>query len=526
VLTGLLAAAVAITGCASPAVQPAAQPAAQPAEQTAAPAPPIAWAECGTGLDCATYPVPVDHADSAGPTVALALVRHRATDPAARVGALLVNPGGPGGPAADLVRTLDTAGEFAFVSPQIAARFDVIAMDPRGVGESEGVRCLTDEQREAQLGADSDPDVPGGLALPELQDRYRALAEGCAAGVDPALLREMSTDSVARDMDLVRAGLGEERISYLGLSYGTLLGATYATLFPDRVDRMVLDAAVDPRLWREDPLRATFEQAVSGEQQLDRWFQSCRAEGVQACPFGAGEPEAAFDALIDGLEDRPLDVPASATGPAGSLDGADALLAARTAVFDRRLWPVLTAGLLAAQAGDGSTLLALSQALVREPDGTPSGLSEANLAVNCLDRDVPTDVAAHTANAEQIMAAAPRFGALSSYVMLGCASWPAADPDRSTEPLTADGAGPILVVGGREDSQTPYPWAQALAAGLADGHLLTREGVGHGSYRASGPCIDTAVDDYLVSEALPAEGATCAQEPPASTSIAGLPTGG
>jgi pimeloyl-ACP methyl ester carboxylesterase len=516
-LTGLLAAALVITGCAAPAAGPAA------ADE---PAPPVVWAECGPGLDCATYPVPVDHADPDGPTVPLSLVRHRATDPAARVGALLVNPGGPGAPAADLVRTIDTAGDFAFVSPDVAARFDVIAMDPRGVGASGGVRCLSDEQREAQLAADSDPDLPGGLPLPELREQYRALVDGCTANVDPALLGQMSTDVVARDMDLVRAGLGEERISYLGLSYGTLLGATYATLFPDRVDRMVLDAAVDPALWRDDPLRASFEQAVSGEQQLGRWFETCRAEGAQACPFGAGEPEAAFDALMDGLEAQPLDVPAGPAGPGGSLDGADALLAARTAVFDRRLWPLLTAGLLAAQSGDGSVLLSLSQALTREPDGTPNGLGEANLAVNCLDRAVPADPAAHAANAEEVMAAAPRFGALSSNVLLGCVGWPAANPDRFTDPLTARGAGPILVVGGREDSQTPYPWAEALAAGLDEGHLLTREGVGHGSYRASGPCIDTAVDAHLLTDALPAPGTTCPQEPPATTSLTALPTGG
>jgi hypothetical protein len=229
---------------------------------------------------------------------------------------------------------------------------------------------------------------------------------------------------------------------------------------------------------------------------------------------------------MDGLEAQPLEVPASPAGAAGSLDGADALLAARTAVFDRRLWPLLTAGLLAAQSGDGSVLLSLSQALVREPDGTPNGLTEANLAVNCLDRAVPTDPAAHAANAAEIVAAAPRFGALSSNVMLGCVDWPAANPDRFTEPLTARGAGPILVVGGREDSQTPYPWAEALTAGLDEGHLLTREGVGHGSYRASGPCIDTAVDAHLLTDALPAPGTTCAQEPPATTALAALPTGG
>jgi pimeloyl-ACP methyl ester carboxylesterase len=474
---GLVAAAVVLTGCAT--IRPA-------AVMTPVP-PPVEWTECGPGLDCATYPVPVDHADPGGPTVPLALVRHRATDPGQRRGVLFVNPGGPGAPATDLVRLIDAAPEAAFVSPEVAARYDVIGMDPRGVGGSQGVRCLTDEQREAALATDYDPTVPGGLPLPELQAGARELHAGCAANVDPTLLEQMSTDAVALDMDLVRAGMGEQRISYLGASYGTLLGATYATLFPDRVEHMVLDAPVDPTLWREDPLQASFDQAVSGEQQLNRWFETCRAEGVTACPFGAGEPERAFDALITRLEAQPLPVPASPAGPADTLDGFDALIAARIAVFDRRFWPALTSGLLAVEAGDGTLLLALSQALSRNPDGTPNGLAEANFAVNCLDRAVPVDQALHEANAAAIQQAAPRFGGLSGNITLGCVGWPAANPDRFLAPLTAAGAGPILVIGGREDSQTPYPWAEAMTAGLEDGHLLTREGVGHGSYRASGP---------------------------------------
>ena len=499
-------AAVAVTACtASP---PA------PAAPAAAPTPPVQWSECGPNLDCATYPVPVDHANPGGPAVPLALVRHRASDPARRLGVLLVNPGGPGAPTGDLVKAIDTAGEYSFVTPELAARYDVIGMDPRGVGESQGVRCLSDADREVALARDVDPDLPGGVPRPVLEDDVRALAAGCAAGVDGALLPQLSTDVVAQDMDLVRAGLGEEKLSYLGLSYGTLLGATYATLFPDRVDRMVLDAPVDPTLWRDDPLRATYEQAVSGERQLDAWFATCRAE---SCPFGAGDPEAAFDALIDRLEATPLPVAPSAAGPGGHLDGGTALMAARTAVFDRRLWPLLTAGLQAAEAGDGTMLLTLSTTLVREPDGTPNGLTEANLAVNCLDRAIPTDFAAHEANAAAIVADAPRFGAISSYVMLGCTVWPAQNPDRYDAPLTAEGAPPILVVGGREDSQTPYPWSQALTAGLADATLLTREGIGHGSYRASGPCIDSAVDAYLLDGTMPAEGTVCAQEPPATT---------
>ena len=515
-LARLIIATLALAGCAAP---PPTAGAERPSEL-------ISWTECGPGLDCATYPVPVDHADPDGETVPLAIVRHRATDPDERLGALFVNPGGPGAPASDLVRAIGTAGDLAFVSPEIAARYDVIGMDPRGIGGSGGVRCLTDEQREAVIATDLDPTIPGGLPLPELQEQASTLREGCAANVDPELLGAMATDAVARDMDLVRAALGEEEIAYLGVSYGTLLGATYATLFPERVARMVLDAPVDPVLWREDPLQAALEQTLSAEQQLDSWLQTCRAEGAEACPFGAGDPERAFDALVARLEAQPLDVPASPAGPAGTLDGAATLNAARLAVFDRRLWPVLTAGLLAAEAGDGSVLVGLSQTLVREPDGSPSGLVEGNVAVNCLDRAVPGELARHEANALAAQQAAPRFGELSGYLSLSCIDWPGDDPARFTDPLTAAGAGPVLVIGGREDSQTPYPWAEAMTAGLADGHLLTRDGVGHGSYRASGPCVDTAVDAYLIGGQLPPVGTTCPQEPPATTSVAALQTGG
>lgn len=480
----------------------------------APPVDPVVWQECGPNLDCATVEVPVVHADPDGPTLPLALVRHRATDPAQRIGSLLTNPGGPGGPAAEGVRMIGTPMDPGVYSPELLARYDIVGMDPRGVGESGGIRCLSDAEREEALALDLDPTVTAGLPRAEVDAQARELADGCAAGVDPLLLANMATDDVARDMDLVRAALGEDRISYLGLSYGTLLGATYATLFPDRVRQMVLDAPVDPVLWQQDPLAATAAQSVSGERLLDRWFATCRTE---RCPFGGGEPEAAFDALIAQLEAAPLDVPASPGAPAGRLDGAGALLAARISMFSRTLWPVLTAGLVAAQNGDGSVLLRLSQALAREPDGTPAGFGEANVAVNCLDRAVPTDAAAHDRNADEIAAAAPRFGRISGLVLLSCASWPVANPGRFTGPLDGGGAPPILVVGGREDSQTPYPWAEAMAGSLESGVLLTREGVGHGSYRTSGPCVDTAVDRYLIDGTVPADGTTCGQEPAATT---------
>ncbi|WP_181779316.1 alpha/beta hydrolase [Pseudonocardia pini] len=515
--TALVAAAVVVAGCAA---------GAEPAEAVPAPPvpPPVAWAECGPNLDCATVEVPLDYAEPEGRQVPIAVVRHRAGDPAQRIGSLFYNPGGPGAPATDVVRGIGTMPGAGYFSPDVVARFDIVGMDPRGIGDSGEVRCLSDDQRRAQLSRDGDPAVVGGRPEAELVADADELAAGCAANQDPAYLASLSTDTVARDMDQVRAALGERQLTYLGASYGTLLGATYATLFPQSVRQMVLDAPADPDLWRNDPLEATTQQAVAGERALDLWFETCRTEGAATCPFGAGDPEAAFDALVDRLEAQPIAVPASPTGvPAGTLDGYWALVAARTAVFDRTLWPVLTAGLLTAEQGDGTLLWTLAMALTMDPEtGAPNGLTETNLAVNCMDRAVPTDLAAHTAQAATASAQTPRFATASGYNWLSCASWPVQNTDRYTERLTGAGAPPILVVGGRVDSQTPYPWAQAMVDDLESSVLLTREGIGHGSYRTSGPCIDTAVDATLIDGVLPADGTVCAQEPPATTAPAVL----
>jgi pimeloyl-ACP methyl ester carboxylesterase len=508
---GALAAVLGLGACAAPASSGAPPDLPEPPE--------LAWQECGAGFDCADLPVPVDHADPAGATIDLGLVRHRTTDPERRIGTLLVNPGGPGGPAEAMVRAIGTPADT--FGPDVLARYDIVGMDPRGVGASEQVECLTDAQREANIALDYDPDQAGGLPRPQLLAEAHELATGCGEGVDPQLLGQLSTAEVARDMDLVRAALGEERISYFGLSYGTLLGATYATLFPERVRHMVLDAPVHPVRWQQDPLGATVDQARTADMVLDRYFATCAAEGA-ACPFGAGRPAEAFDALVERLEAQPLPVAAAGPVPAGRVDGATAVLAARTAVFDRRLWPLLTAGIVAAEQGDGAPLYALGSALLRDPDGTPNAMGEANFAVNCLDRAVPEDLAAHERNAELLADVAPRFGALSGYLSLACVDWPAENADRYLGPLTAAGAPPILVVGGRLDSQTPYAWAEAMARTLESAVLLTREGVGHGSYGSNGPCIDDAVDRYLTTGATPEPGTVCAQEPPATAAPAAL----
>ena len=482
---------------------------------------PLEFVPCGDGgLDCATLVVPVDHSDPGGTTIELPVLRHRATDPARRLGLLLVNPGGPGAPAGDYVRLLVGAVPDvpATLAAEVLARYDVIGLDPRGTAGPSAVRCLTDAQREEALATNFDPDLPGGQDRATVRADFREFTAGCAARNDAALLSQLATDDVARDMDLLRAALGEQQISYLGVSYGTLLGATYATLFPERVQHMVLDSPVHPTSWQQRPLLALTEQAVSGERALDAYFAAC-AEAGPDCPFGAGSPAEAFDALVDRLEAAPLTVPATESRPEGRVDGATVVIAARIAVFDRGLWPLLTLGLVNAEGGDGRVLLFLSEVLAREPDGSPNGVVEANLAVNCLDKEVPAEIERHDGQAVVADQVAPRTGFLFGYTFLPCASWPVRTDARFTGPYTAAGAPTILVLGTRLDSQTPYPWARAMTDSLQDAVLLTVEGVGHGAHGRSGECVDDAVHTYLLTGRIPPEGATCVQQPPASAAL-------
>lgn len=524
-----LAVATLLTACTStPGAGPAtpatsASPATGATRTAPAASTALTWAACGEKLECATLQVPVDHARKGGARTGIALVRHRATDPARRIGVLMTNPGGPGASGVEQVRTgvvPPAPGMRPYFGADILARFDVVGMDPRGIGASNPLDCQSDAERERGLAADSDPDLPGGLPLAALQKQYRDLVRGCLAANDREYLAHLGTDDVARDMDLVRAALGEEKITYLGLSYGTLLGVTYAHLFPARVRHMVLDAPAHPVRWQADPLKSTEEQAVSAERQLDLYFETCRKQRAQ-CRFGDGDPARAFDRLVDALEARPLTVPASPPLPKGRVDGASVLGAARVGMFSPQLWPALTSALVAAEKGDGRIVHALTALLARDRDGTPNALIEGNLAVNCLDRVRP-DRRAMDVQAERLRRVAPRFGPSSAYSTLGCQEWPAGDAQRVTGPYTGAGAPPVLVVGGRLDSQTPYPWAQAMAEALDGAVLLTRTGVGHGSYgsRLNGACIDDAVDAYLTDGTLPARGTVCEQPPP-STAPAG-----
>jgi pimeloyl-ACP methyl ester carboxylesterase len=504
----LVVTAVVLSGCTG----------APSAARGSAPTPtPIAWSACETGLECGTVTVPLEYAEPDGEQISLTVMRHRANDPAQRIGTLFFNPGGPGVPATDAMKSLESpTGMF---SSDVLARFDIVGMDPRGVGRSRPVRCLTDKQRADAAAARLDSTIPGGKPLPQLLADATAFTRGCVTHQSRAFLASLSTDNVARDLDQVRAAIGEQQITYYGVSYGTVVGPTYATLFPERVRQMALDAPVDAGRWRGNTLDFVDEVAVASEKTLDAWLETCRVEGARVCPFGNGDPGAALDALLAGLNAKPLPVkPVAGVTPGGTLDGGRALEAIRAAAGAAATWPVLTAGLLGAQQGNGALLHFLWTAVTVSPFPVPTAMNEAHNAVRCADWDTPTDVGAHTTAALDVVEKAKRVSTRAGYSALNCALWPAPNTDRFTEPLTGAGAPPTLVIGGRLDPVAPHHWAEATAATLESAVLLTREGVGHGSYRTGDSrCVDATVDAALISKKLPADRATCAMDAPATT---------
>ncbi len=454
----------------------------------------LVWTACGAAAECARVRVPRDYENPAAGEIELAVTRVPSTDGAAEQGSLLVNFGGPGGSG-----TASIEPWSAGLDPRVRAGYDIVGFDPRGVGSSTAVECVDDATMDAMRADYDDPDTPEGLA--EVLAEAERFAAACAAGTGP-LLGEVDTVSAARDLDIVRAALGESELDYLGYSYGTLLGATYADLFPERTGRFVLDAAMDPSL---DGAGLTLDQAAGFERSLRVYVESCLP--LDGCPFEgtADEGLAEIEALLRQIETQPLP---TADGRPLTVD--DAVSGLIKPLYDPRIWWFLTQSLaLATEHGDGTGLMRLADiAYGRGPDGTYSNAYEANTAIDCLDHPEDAEPAAMAALDEQLQEASPTLGDWFSHGEATCGAWPY-EPVREPAPIDAAGAGPILVVGGTGDPATPYAWSQALAAQLEGGLLLTRVGEGHGSYLSGNKCIDETITTYLLEGVLPAEERIC-----------------
>ena len=461
------------------------------------PVTPPAWTPCRggagpPGLECATIEVPLDYAKPGGRTIALALDRHPAGGPAgARIGSLLVNPGGPGVSGVD---ALDF--EVALLSKAVLDSFDIIGFDPRGVARSAPIRCLDGPALDAYFHLDPAPTTMVGFDA--LVAAAKAFDQGCQSRSGD-LLPFVSTENAARDMDQIRQAVGDPKLTYLGFSYGTLLGATYAELFPGRVRAMTLDGAVDPAI---DPITFNVAQSAAFDKQLDAFFADCASRSSCAWKPG-GDLRAAFDALMARIRARPLPGAGARTVGPG-----EAFIAVAWPLYDRASWGSLALALNRAGRGDGSVLLGFfDQYTRRGPDGSYSNQQDANSAINCLDAPWPTDPAVLLQDAPVAAKAAPAFGVADLYGGLSCAFWPV-PPTGHPHAIRADGSPAIVVVGSTGDPATPYAQSQGLAGELAQGVLVTRVGDGHTGYRSSG-CVRRAVDDYLVKLVVPANGTTC-----------------
>ncbi len=453
----------------------------------------LSWRECRADRECAELQVPLDYADPGGEQITLALLRVPAENSERRIGSLVVNPGGPGVSGVTYAAEADT-----YFGEELREVFDIVGFDPRGVAESTPVDCRTDAELDAYIGADPDPET-----VAERRDAralFAAFGEGCLDSSGD-LTRHVSTEEVARDLDVLRAVLGQAKLTYFGASYGTFIGATYADLFPARVGRLVLDGAIDPTV---GPVEQATVQARGFETALTAYVEDCVADD---CYLGS-DVEGALGrirGLLDDLDARPL--------PAG--DG-DRLLTEGRAIYgiwaplyDESSWGLLDSAIGSALEGDGADLLRLSDAYTsRGPSGYVNNSLEALVAVNCLDRPQGLTPREARAAAPQVEKASPTFGRVFAVGLTGCRDWPV-QSGNEPGPLTAPGADPILVVGTTRDPATPLVWAEALADQLTSGVLVRRDGDGHTGYRAGNDCVDVAVERYLVSGDVPAGTVDC-----------------
>lgn len=459
----------------------------------------LRWGDCedvsnGSDLECADLSVPVDYADPEGATTTVVMARATGGADASR-GSLIMNPGGPGGSGVDLMQYAST-----FFSQDVLETYQVVSFDPRGVFRSDGIECLSDSELDQWRETSSfDPETD---SLDVIREEYRSVGEACQENSGP-VLEHMDTQSVARDMDVMRAVLGDAQTNYLGFSYGTQLGSTYAELFPERVGRFVLDGAVDPSLTSS---QITLGQAQSFDESLREFVRDC-TENNNMC-FTDGSVEDGL-AQIQDILDRTQDETVTADGrTVSTVTAAEGVL---VPLYSPASYGTLNMALRDAQDGNYSALQRLSDSNHgRTSNGSYRGNSTfAFSAVNCLDYNT-RDVTDQQMNAdqEQLQEAAPVFGQYLGYTDAACQEWPVAPVD-SAEPVTYDGDSQILVVGTEHDPATPYAWAEALTEQLGNARLLTYEGWGHGAYTSGDSCVVEAVNTYLVDGDLPDEGEVC-----------------
>ncbi len=468
--------------------------------------PQLDWRSCGpNGLQCARARVPLDYDNPGGPQISIALDRLPATDPAHRIGSVFINPGGPGGSGVDAV----AYGGTEVFGPQVRARFDIVGFDPRGVARSSPVQCFADQQAEDDFFA-TVPFFPvGSDEVVRYMSKFQRYDSLCLRN-DPTIIQHMATADVARDLDLLRAAVGDRRLTYYGVSYGSYLGNTYANLFPDRVRALAIDGVLNPTEWAtgrgsegsEVPFSARLGSERGAAATMRQFLALCDRAQRPACTF-AGDAATKYAQLLARAQDAPILLGRQRityADIAGFSLGAlyDPYYWAEAAQLLQRLW----------RASGGATVTASTAAAPWLRDPPYYNGQDAFSAVSCTDSDNPGDVFAWPRAAADLDRTSAPFGAAWTYASAPCASWPTRDTDRYTGPWNHTTATPVLVVGNRYDPATPYAGAVAVARQLPGARLLTLAGWGHTSLFKSA-CTAAAIDRYLLSKRLPPAGKVC-----------------
>ena len=478
---------------------------------------PLRWGDCapyatssdakslfgGEGLQCARLTVPLDYAGPQGDTITLGVLRHKASDSGNRIGSLVINPGGPG--ASGMVAAAALAPQVG--QSDLGKRFDLVGFDPRGVGASEPeVSCLTGPERDQERSEDLDTDgSPAGVAKEETE--AKDFAAKCAQRTEhgTAMLANIGTRDVAKDMDVLRSALGEQKLTYLGYSYGTRIGYTYAEAFPGNVRAMVLDGALDPN---QDETESLVAQGAGFGNAFTQFASWCAAR--QDCALGqnAAGATTAFQDLVRPLIDNPILL---ADGRKLTFD--DATLGVVQALYSQQLWQSMNSGLNEIKRGQGTTLMALAdQYNERDSGGHYTNTQDAFTAIRCVDDPRITDKT-------KILDAENRYDQVAPFLDDGrpngaaldaCAFWPVPNTSEPHEP-TPSGVPPVLVISTTNDPATPYEAGVNLAKAM-NGALLTFEGTQHTVFLQGNSCVDDAGTQYLLDGTLPAEGKRCAAQ--------------
>lgn len=497
-----LALVIPLSGCVTLFLPPApartSQPTGEKVEEALAPyySQVLTWSKCEGTFQCATATAPLDWSDPAGDSIHLALIRATATG--SRVGSLLVNPGGPGGSGYDFIRD---SFDYA-VDSRLAERFDVVGFDPRGVNRSSAVSCYDDPARlDAFLFALPPEPRTADTFIDFTEKAYAQFGQSCLEHTGD-LLGHVDTVSAARDLDLLRAILGDTKLNYLGYSYGTFLGATYAGLYPEKTGRLVLDGAIDPATTDFD---VTATQAKGFEDAARAYLADCFTSSD--CPF-RGSVDASMlriRALLDRLDVSPL------RASDGRMLGSDAMFTAIILpLYSQSNWPYLSDLFTDVFQGNADYAFQLADAYHgRNPDGTyRDNSTEAFIAINCLDYVSTSTRDSLVTEAAELARIAPTFGPQMSYGGTSCDEWPF-PATRVRDAIRAAGSAPILVVGTTNDPATPYQWSVNLASELENGHLVTYHGEGHTAYNKSNSCVNDAVDDFLIDGTVPTKDPQC-----------------